>query len=218
MTTAPTLFLVGDSVRGSYQSLLQALFGAQAKVRGPRDNAFDSANTRRRLGEWLGDLQPSVITLNCGLHDIRRNRESGIRQVELEDYRANMDGVITHAKGIKHCSVFVVTTTPVLEDLHQASRDYDRLNADVDAYNAVLCDLADRHGGLPVIDLHSAIAGGPVARFISHDGVHLNDAGRLAAASAVAKILRPRVDEALGLSGWDAQEAAVQNSLSFRLE
>jgi lysophospholipase L1-like esterase len=137
--------------------------------------------------------------------------------VELEDYRANMDGVITHAKGIKHCSVSVVTTTPVLEALHQASRDYDRLNADVDAYNAVLCDLADRHG-LPVIDLHSAIAGGPAERLISHDGVHLNDAGRLAAASALAKTLRPRVDEALGLSGWDAEEAAVQNSLSFRLE
>jgi lysophospholipase L1-like esterase len=128
-----------------------------------------------------------------------------------------MDAILAKAGRITGCRLFVVTTTPVIEALHQASRDYDRLNADIDIYNAVLCDLAARHG-LPLIDLHKAIAVGPAARLIAHDGVHLNDAGRLAAASILATTLRPCVDEVLGLSGLAAQEAAVNNSLSFRLE
>lgn len=213
----PLVYLIGDSIRGSYQRLIEALFGKQATVDGPRDNSFDSANIRRRLDEWLAGTLPNALALNCGLHDVRRARPDGNLQVPLEAYLENLDGIM--GRIVEHAipRPLWVTTTPVNETVHNANREYDRFNADIDRYNAAALSLALRHGW-EVVDLHGVILGGPADRFLAADGVHLNDNGRLAAAGALLPALRERIDACLGLEAHRRSESHVQFSVGYRLE
>lgn len=217
MTSLPSIFLVGDSVRGSYQGLLAALFRGEAKVSGPRDNSFDSRHTRERLSRWLGEERPDIITWNNGLHDIRRNRSTGAHQVERAEYAENIDAIAGLLLALAPGKVIWLTTTPVVESWHQLARDYDRLNATIDDYNRIAGEIVSRYG-IPVIDLHGVIASGPVETLLVKDGVHLNDRGRLLAAATIAEKIRPWLNVLLGRGEEGDVHAQVQASMSVQVE
>jgi lysophospholipase L1-like esterase len=95
----------------------------------------------------------------------------------------------------------LMTTTPVVEQVHNSakgvqSRRLDRgrrpnlrFNDDIDRYNGIMRDVAERHG-LDVIDLHATIAAELYENVSRLDGVHLTRAGEIRAGRTIVDHLR----------------------------
>ena len=57
-------------------------------------NGGDSANVLAHLDESVIREQPNVVHLNCGLHDLKRDKTDGRYQVALEQYVANLERIV----------------------------------------------------------------------------------------------------------------------------
>jgi len=68
---ANQVVLIGDSIRLGYQETVAQELAGRAQVWGPPENSGDSVNVRRHLEEWVLSRRPTVVHLNCGLHDIK---------------------------------------------------------------------------------------------------------------------------------------------------
>jgi len=209
MSTAPSLFVVGDSISIQYGPYLDAFLldrvtyarksgeeAALADLDLPEGaNGGDSARVRAYLlarFQAEPDFRPDLLLCNCGLHDCKRSNEGGGLQVSPEDYRDNLAAIFA-ACAEREQAVLWVRTTPVDEALHNGSgRDFTRSNADIDACNAIADELTEA-AGIPRIDLHGFTAlhmdGG------TSDGVHFIDAvqalqGAFIAGQVLARLAR----------------------------
>jgi hypothetical protein len=188
----PLVFLVGDSIRMGYEPHVRRELEGGFAVAGPAENCEDSAKVLARLESWLPD-GVAVAHVNCGLHDVKRAREgplAGRCQVVLDGYRENVRAILRLA--LERCRRVVwATTTPVVEDRHRAAKEFDRLNADVLAYNEAAVGIA-RSLGVPANDLHAAVASFPggAEAAICADGVHFADDGGRRLAREVARFVR----------------------------
>ncbi len=95
----------------------------------------------------------TVLLLNCGLHDLRKDPLSGAHQVEPESYIDNLKKILSLAARLSHWVVWV-QTTPVVDARHQRlNPGYQRFNADVELYNQAADTLTGQYG-IPKIDLY----------------------------------------------------------------
>ncbi len=179
------LFVIGDSISLGYGPSLERLgrgFFAYARKTGTETglperglaadpNGGDSRQVLAylRLRQETGGIPADVVLLNCGLHDVRRDRITRACQVPIEKYRANlqeMAGVVT-ALGLR---LVWATTTPVLEQQHNSlDRTFERFNQDVNACNAAAVEIVSAAGG-EIADLHSFTANLGLEAYT--DGVH----------------------------------------------
>ncbi len=166
----PSVFVIGDSISIGYHETLHdlseghyaysrkgGLEEAGRDLDDPRGaNGGDSARVLAYLREELEgeDLAAEVILVNAGLHDIRKNPESGERQVPLPAYRENLEAIerIVREAGRK---LVWITTTPVDEKRHQRhSNSFHRYEADHAAYAAAAREIMASRG-VPMINLHA---------------------------------------------------------------
>ncbi|HRJ43447.1 MAG: SGNH/GDSL hydrolase family protein [Caldilineaceae bacterium] len=188
----PRLYVIGDSISLQYGPYLeQYLAGryayarktaeAEARLNLPNpqgDNGGDSSAVRAFLaglvegGDWSADL----LLVNCGLHDIKTDPITGRKQVEIDDYRANLEGIVALARQIGVPLVWV-RTTPCDEAVHNArpGMAFHRFAGDCVAYNAV-ADGVMAAAGVPSIDLHSFTAS--LGSDLYCDHVHFHEAIR----------------------------------------
>ena len=75
--TPPTVVLIRDSIRIGYESFVRAELDEIADVWAPEENGGDSRNVLDHLDAWAIDKAPAVIHLNCGLHDMKKDFETG---------------------------------------------------------------------------------------------------------------------------------------------
>jgi lysophospholipase L1-like esterase len=95
----------------------------------------------------------TVLLLNCGLHDVRRDPRGSTRQVEPGDYAANLNDILQLATRLSQHVVWL-RNTPVVDELHQRlNPEFTRFNADVELYNQIADTLTDE-AGIPSIDLY----------------------------------------------------------------
>jgi len=95
----------------------------------------------------------TVLLLNCGLHDIRRDPRGSTRQVEPNGYAANLKDILRLAGRLSQHVVWL-RTTPVCDALHQRlNPEFQRFNADVDLYNRIADAIMD-DAGIQGIDLY----------------------------------------------------------------
>ena len=95
----------------------------------------------------------AVLLLNCGLHDVRRDPRSSTRQIEPDDYAANLTDILHLAARLSQRVVWL-RTTPVVDKLHQRlNPEFQRFNADVELYNRIADAIMDG-AGIPSIDLY----------------------------------------------------------------
>jgi len=184
------LLVIGDSISIGYTPHLRRHLDGQFDVTRCEGNGWDSKNVLGRLEDYLagaGDV--AMILVNCGLHDIRRDRGGDGCQVPLADYRWNVRAILDRLIAAAPTVVWV-RTTPVDDGRHEATHDkFDRLSADVDAYNAVADALA-KAAGVPVIDLHQAVIDADTDTCIRNDGVHMTDDGYGLLGDYIAKAVR----------------------------
>lgn len=191
--TGNTLFVVGDSISMHYGPYLAQYlptgiayarkgmgdgFGTADDLDHPSGedaNGGDSSMVLAYLQQRFGapNFRPTWLLLNAGLHDLRTDPATGAKQVELDDYRANLSAILELAT-VHDTPLIWVRTTPVIEAIHNAREmGFQRLEVDVDAYNAA-ADAIFEAAGCPLLDLHGFTARlGGAAVFADH--VHFTD-------------------------------------------
>lgn len=149
-----------------------------------------------------------VVLLNCGLHDLKVDRQSGRHQVPLGAYRGNLAAIVELLADSPARPVWC-TSTPVHDETHAAAGvnlAFGRAQADVVRYNAAATDLM-RAAGVPVVDLHAlTLALGEVGG----SGVEVGDRGGTRGTTDLADLyvdhvhFAPWVRAAQGafLAGW----------------
>ena len=90
----PTVALVGDSIRLGYAPLVDPPAGRGGPRGQPAAQRGDSARVLQHLEEWVLRERPDVVHLNCGLHDLKRSKETGAYQVPLAQYEANLREIV----------------------------------------------------------------------------------------------------------------------------
>ena len=199
-TQLPRVVLIGDSIRGGYQPLVERKLTGVAEVVGPGGST--SRSVLENLDAWILSRNPAVVHINCGLHDCYIE-ESGQLRVPLDEYRVNLTKIFDRLSRESRARIVWATTTPVIEERQIASRPpngYGRLvrrDSDVRAYNAVSVELA-RSRGIEVHDLYGVVMAAGRDTLLGHDGIHYTDAGNEVLARAVAEIVRARLGRAGG--------------------
>jgi len=186
--------LIGDSIRMGYQATVIELLASTAKVVSPDSNGGDSRNVLANLDEWVIDLKPDIIHLNCGLHDIKREFATPEQtQVPLEEYRHNLETIFRRITATGAVLIWG-TTTPVHYERHHAVKGFDRREEDVTAFNRAAREVACQFD-LPVDDLYAAVMQAGRDEMVGFDGVHFEQQGYQMLGTRVAEFIRPFLTE-----------------------
>lgn len=188
----PRVVLIGDSIRMGYQPIVARMLDDIAEVIGPDANCQTSAKILENLDPWVITHQPAVVHLNCGLHDLKREKEQSAHQVEPDAYTQNLETIFTRIAEQTSARLIWATTTPV-HDANHAKREFNRANADVDQYNRAAAQVAEAHG-LPINDLNALVHEHGMTTLQRDDGVHYTPAGYEHLARQVAATIRPVLD------------------------
>jgi lysophospholipase L1-like esterase len=188
MNAKPKVLLAGDSISFGYGPHVRERLEGRCDAVNLPANGGTSANLLAHLDDWLIRPGFDVIHLNCGLHDLARDRDASGPRVSLEQYEANLREVFRWLKGETRSLLAWATTTPVIDERHAARKGFDRHEKDVLAYNAVALRVA-QEAGLPVDDLHRVVEAAGPEGCVGPDGVHMTDAGNAALADAVAAFI-----------------------------
>jgi lysophospholipase L1-like esterase len=175
--------IIGDSISLHYRVPLAGMTRGMLTFENPAEGitlagqnldkpmGLNAGDSRRTL-EWLamqrerGDMGFDLMLLNCGLHDIKRDRATNAAQIPLGEYRENLSkilGLIPQAGQ----RVIWVRITPVEDDRHNARASFNRHAADVDAYNAAADEVMAGHGIFSA-DLHTFTKNLPGEVYLDH--------------------------------------------------
>lgn len=220
----PTVLLLGDSIRIGYAPLVaKKLDGLATVVHPGAENGGDTTVTLKNLAEWVGDRKPAVIHWNNGLHDLKLSKAAKTHQVPIEDYARNLKVIAAELQKVAPGRVIFANTTPILDDRHAKRKaDFDRLDADVKAFNRV-ADETLLPLGIPVNDLYRIVAAGGAAKLLGADGTHYTPAGNERLADAVAdsvkrQLLQLTAPKAVTAKGGGADAIAAYRKAEAELD
>lgn len=198
----PAVFVIGDSISMQYGPFLEQYLQGTWDYDRKRNEGADSSNLDQPAGANGGDsgmvldylrekvkdpaFRPDLMLINCGLHDIKTNVQTGEKQVSLDDYRRNLEQIyaLLEERGIR---MAWIRTTPVDDETHNSrQQSFHRYAADVAVYNAV-ADVVFTSRNVPIIDLHGFTGNLGNDLFIDH--VHFGEETRAAQAAYIAGYL-----------------------------
>ena len=182
--------LIGDSIRMGYQADVIRELTDLADVWAPTQNGGNSANILQHLDEWIISRSPDVVHINCGLHDLRKDFDTGEPAIPSDQYESNLRTFLGRILAEINCTVIWATTTPVNEIWHHERKGFDRLEADVAAYNVIARKVADDLD-IPINDLFGVITDAGRDSYLTPDGVHFTPEGSALLGEAVAEFVKP---------------------------
>jgi hypothetical protein len=202
------LFVLGDSISMQYGPYLERMVAndmSYARKQGTDNdnhslgypsgpNGGDSSMVLAYLCDKCADstFSPDCLLLNCGLHDIKTDPETGARQVAPEQYAGNLQQIAEIVSDADLPLVWV-RTTPIDDDQHNSSgREFVRYNRDVVEYNGI-ADGIIMQAGYPAIDLYTFTRG--LDGEVFEDGVHFTERVRELHAAFIAGHLLGWVQE-----------------------
>lgn len=162
------LFVLGDSISVQYGPYLERMvsgvfeYARKEVVEGALDafpypadaNGGDSSQVLAYLRARLGEDVPDVLLLNCGLHDLRTDPQSKVKQVPLGAYKENLAAIVRLVLG-RGVRIVWVRTTPVDDERHNTRQSsFYRFDRDVVCYNEV-ADGVLGAAGIPLVDLYA---------------------------------------------------------------
>lgn len=201
-------FFIGDSISVGYGTWLEAYLTpdiAYARKSGLSEalkdldvpqgaNGGDSSMVLEYLlhndeHHELGAID--ALAINCGLHDIKTDPESGQRQVEPGQYHANLERIVDVARSL--CRTFVwVSTTPCIDAIHNSrNTSFHRFREHVVQYNQI-ANTVMQERGVPVIDLFGFTVAleTEIGEDVYHDHVHFPPEVRRLQAAMIAGWMR----------------------------
>lgn len=198
----PQVFVIGDSISMQYGPYLKQYLSGFCRYDRKRAEGSSAEDLDNPAGANGGDsgmvlgylrvklddpaFRPDVLLLNCGLHDIKTNVQTGERQISKELYRQNLEEIyrLLAAKGIP---LVWMRSTPVDDAQHNVNqKSFYRYAADLAAYNAI-ADEVFASKGVPVIDLHQYTLNLGTNLYIDH--VHFDEQTRMLQAAFIAGFL-----------------------------
>ncbi|MDB4385251.1 SGNH/GDSL hydrolase family protein [Opitutaceae bacterium] len=198
------IYVIGDSISVHYGPYLETAlsgFAQYARKGGPDAsdtdwenpadaNGGDSRLVHRFLAENLPAISADFMLLNCGLHDLRVDRETGAYQVPIEDYQSNLTAIVELVRSAGIAPIWM-NSIPLIDEVHNAHPlAYQRFLADVIAYNEVAATVMTRQK-IPIIDLFSFTQSLGPDIYIDH--VHVTDQARKQQANFIVQQLRKRL-------------------------
>ena len=149
-----------------------------------------SRSVAANMEKWLG-CNPSIVHLNCGLHDLT-TLPNGARfpaHLPIPDYVENLQRIIDTLRECKVEHVIWGTCTPLNEDMYQAK--IVRRMEDIKRYNDAAVEVMNKNN-IEINDLfHPLLEDNGLQKNYQKDGGHLNKHGSELLARIVAtKILR----------------------------
>lgn len=190
-----TVLLIGDSIRAGYQETVRKGLADWADVWGPEQNGGTTENVLSHLDEWALARRPDVVHINCGLHDLRKEFGRDTAAVALSRYADNVRSILTRVRAETEASVIWALTTPVNQEWHHKNKPFDRLEADVVAYNTVAASIA-RELEIVVNDLFAAVMSAGRDDLLLPDGVHFQPKGYALLGRRVADCITDTVTHA----------------------
>ena len=185
-----TVILIGDSIRMYYEQTVREQLAGLAEIWSPEDNGGNSSNVLAHLDDWVIARGADLVHVNCGLHDIKTEFAAGEAAVPLAPYTANVRTILSRIKSETPATVIWAQTTPVNEKRHHERKPFDRLEADVDSYNAAARAVAEELE-IPINDLYRVVQEAGPDSVLKADGVHFKDEGSVLLGEAVADFIRP---------------------------
>ena len=181
------IWLLGDSIRMSYQPLVNDNLKDKANILGSEDNGRYSLYTLSSFERFLEELgPPDVIHWNNGLWDIGHDSLRAPVQFSINDYIKNLEFLIQ--KFLPFTSNIIwATTTPVKKYIPEDEEQWKWYNDEIDEYNKESKMLMNKYS-IPINDLH-LLVNRDIEKFICEDRLHLSDDGIKLCADAVCNIL-----------------------------
>lgn len=137
-------------------------------------------------------FHPSILLVNAGLHDIKRDVNTDAIAISPDLYARNLTAIEILAQ--QHGSQLIwINTTPVNDERHnRLSKEFHRYNRDVLKCNSIAKAVLGAKG-IPVIDLYSlTTANNADKHYIDH--VHYDDPMRAIQAAYIAGFLLASID------------------------
>ena len=188
MPDKPSAILIGDSICIGYRSLVQQRLSEKVDILGITGNGGDSSRILENLDEWMINRDADLIHFNCGLHDLKFERDIKTYQQPLDVYEANLRKIVERLRKEANFRIVWATTTPVIDERHNAVKGFDRYLRDVEAYNRVAAAIVTE-AGIAINDLYNAIRNDDTEVCIGNDGVHMTESGNKVLADAVCRYL-----------------------------
>lgn len=175
---AKAALFLGDSICAGYFPFVYDILESKG-INAERRSVGDSSQL---LGTLEGGFSPDgfdLIHFNCGLHDLRVDKKTGLKQQSLEIYEKNLKEAIGILGIFGNVQLLFLESTPVIESRHNAEnmKEQYRYMEDIDAYNNLALSMMKRNG-IPSYSLSDAINGFGIERIICGDGVHMTEAGK----------------------------------------
>lgn len=157
------------------------------------ENGGNSRHILSRLDEWLAGINPAIIQINCGLHDLRRDHGAEANAVMEDDYEPNIRQIIQRLHAALPQTIIIwAQTTPVMDERHNVVKDFYRYNEQVIKYNQTAQRVMDELG-IPVNNLYAVVEKAGREQIMQPDGVHFTPEGYQILGEAVACYLRPHL-------------------------
>jgi lysophospholipase L1-like esterase len=186
-----TVLIVGDSISmersGFFKGLVERI-GDRYNIAHNPGNAGNSAHVAANIQKWVETACPDIIHINCGLHDIKYDRDKKALAIPPGQYEQNLRHIAGYLEGLQDTTVIFALTTPVIDAWHRANKPFDRREADVQHYNATARRVMSEYD-IKVSDLHRPIVEAGPESCLVPDGVHMNGKGNRILADAVAKTI-----------------------------
>lgn len=165
----PKVFVIGDSISIHYGPYLKNSLEGFFKYDRKRDkgeavkdldnpigaNGGDSGMVVDYLKELKNnsDFKSDYLLVNCGLHDIKRKSSNDSTQISLREYKKNLQSIIEISRQMKVKLVWL-STTPVLDTIHNKRVPFFRFQKDLTAYNKAAYSIMHQ-AQVPIIDLYT---------------------------------------------------------------
>lgn len=194
----PKVVLIGDSIRLGYAPEVAKLLEGKATIVSTKANGGDSANVLKNLAAWAIAEKPDIVHFNCGIHDTKKDKQSGKFQVPAEQYEKNLRAIVEKIRKETSAKVIFATTTPIIDDRASAKREkatYELLDASIVEFNGIATRVM-KDLQVPIDDLRAVIGDGEQrGKLMSDDGVHFTAAGTKKLASAVAEFINEQLPD-----------------------
>lgn len=179
--TRPQAVFIGDSITEYWREGDPALFGARIANRGITGQT--SQQLLLRFRQDVIALAPQVVQIEVGINDIAANTGINRPQDLIDNVETMIELAEAHGIAVIVAGVFPAETIPTRQDISGVGPRIRQLDAR-------LRELAARRGAV-FADYHAALAGpdGAPRPGLTHDGLHLSDAGYAA--------IRPVAERAL---------------------
>ena len=162
------IFLIGDSISLDYGEFINDFVDEGINVYGKPgvDEAYENLDIpvagnggdSSMILSYINEVKDTMLMdcdyffFNCGLHDVKHDKETGEIQVGLEDYIKNLHSIIDFMEERNKPVVFI-NTTPAATERYTPDFDFYRITEDVPVYNEAAEKVMEERN-IPLIDLY----------------------------------------------------------------